>query len=168
MSPSGLLQVAQLELADLDLVTVLESVRLDSPSVDVGAVERAQVVDVEPVLAPDQQSVVARDGHVVQEDPGVGTAPDRDLLVLQGEALPRATTAGADHHRCPGTLDDLVDVDRVHLPGLVDGVGHRRRLVATLRAREVRTALLAVVRALFVDETALWTVNGHSVSLCLP
>src|SRR3954451_20169361 len=54
------LQVAQLVLPDLDLVAVLEQVRLDPAAVDVGAVEGSQVVDVEPVLAPDDQRVVPR------------------------------------------------------------------------------------------------------------
>src|SRR5215211_6046115 len=53
------LQVAQLVLADLDLVPVLEAVRLDPATVDVGAVERAKVVDVETVAAPDDEGVVA-------------------------------------------------------------------------------------------------------------
>src|SRR5680860_1507429 len=69
---SLLLQVAQLVLADLDLVAVGEPVRLDPAPVDVGAVERAEVVDVEAVAAVDQQGVVAGDGDVVEEDAGAG------------------------------------------------------------------------------------------------
>src|SRR5512144_2718834 len=53
------LQVAQLVLADLDLVAVLEAVRLDAAPVDVGAVQRAQIVDVEAVASPHDQRVVA-------------------------------------------------------------------------------------------------------------
>ena len=37
-----------------DLVSVVELVRLDAAAVDVGAVERPEVVDVEPVLAAHQ------------------------------------------------------------------------------------------------------------------
>src|SRR3954451_22132377 len=59
------LQIAQLVLADLDLVAVLEAVRLDPAAVHIGAVERPEVVDVEAVLAPHDQGMVARDGHVV-------------------------------------------------------------------------------------------------------
>ena len=78
-----LLQVAQLVLADLDLVAVGEPVRLDPAAVDVGAVERAEVVDVEAVAAPHQQRVVAGDGDVVEEDAGVGAAADRDPVLAR-------------------------------------------------------------------------------------
>src|SRR5680860_1512570 len=91
---SLLLQVAQLVLADLDLVAVGEPVRLDPAPVDVGAVERAEVVDVEAVAAVDQQGVVAGDGDVVEEDAGVGAAADADPLLGHSEALPGAATAG--------------------------------------------------------------------------
>src|SRR5262245_49759827 len=60
ISGPSALQVRQLVFAHLELVAVLKLVRLDPPAVDVGAVERAQVVQVEPVAAPDQQRVVAR------------------------------------------------------------------------------------------------------------
>src|SRR5215208_3012245 len=53
------LQVAQLVLPDLDLVAVVESMRLDAAPVHVGPVERSQVVDVEAVLAPNDQRVVS-------------------------------------------------------------------------------------------------------------
>src|SRR4051812_17108152 len=66
------LQEGELVLADLQLVRVLEAVRLDPPAVDVGAVERAQVVEVEVAAAAHEQRVVARDRHVVEEDVGVG------------------------------------------------------------------------------------------------
>ena len=79
--PPSLLQVAELVLADLDLVAVGEPVRLDPAPVDVGAVERAEVVDVEAVAAADQQRVVAGDGDVVEEDAGVGAAADADPVL---------------------------------------------------------------------------------------
>src|SRR5215210_5183859 len=68
------LEVAQLVLADLDLVPVLEAVGLDPPPVHIGPVERAEVVDVEPFATLHEQGVVARDGDVVEEDLGVGGA----------------------------------------------------------------------------------------------
>src|SRR5919202_4811802 len=49
------LQVAQLVLADLDLVAVVELVRLDAAPVDVRPVQRTEVVDVEPVAAANDQ-----------------------------------------------------------------------------------------------------------------
>src|SRR6185295_13427961 len=60
----------------------------------------------------------------------------------------------------------LVDVDRLHLTGLADGIGHRRRLLslalaALRRPADVGAALLAVVGALGVDEAAFGTVNRH-------
>src|SRR5680860_978234 len=90
---SLLLQVAQLVLADLDLVAIGEPVRLDPPAVDVGAVERAEVVDVEAVAAADQQRVVARDRDVVEEDAGVRAAADADPVLGHREALPGAAAA---------------------------------------------------------------------------
>src|SRR5690349_4469430 len=65
------LQVAQLVLADLDFVAVLQAMRLDPAPVDVGAVQRAEIVDVEAVPAPHDQRVVAGHGDVVQEHRGI-------------------------------------------------------------------------------------------------
>ena len=61
----------------------------------------------------------------------------------------------------PDAIDLLVDVDRRVLAGLVDLVGHRRRVVAALGPPEERAALLAVVGSLGVDEPAFRTVDGH-------
>src|SRR5919197_2081700 len=69
--------VGELVFADLQLVAVLEAVRLDPAPVDVGAVERAGVVQEPPVGAVDEDGMVARDGHVVEEDLRIGRAPDR-------------------------------------------------------------------------------------------
>src|SRR3954468_3382404 len=61
-------EVGELVLADLQLVAVGELVRLDPPPVDVGAVQRARVVQ-EPVARPaDEHRVIARDRHVVEKD----------------------------------------------------------------------------------------------------
>jgi hypothetical protein len=47
----------KLELADLQLVAVLEPVGLDALAVDVGAVERAEVVEVDVARALDEERV---------------------------------------------------------------------------------------------------------------
>src|ERR1700748_3775015 len=70
-------QIGELVLADLQLVAVLELVRVDPAAGHVGPVERAGVVQVPLAVAAHQHRVVARDGHVVEEDLGVRRAPDR-------------------------------------------------------------------------------------------
>src|SRR5919198_1069490 len=60
ISAIALGQVGQLVLADLQLVAVGQLVGLDPAPVDVGAVQRAEVVDVEAVAAPDEQRVIPR------------------------------------------------------------------------------------------------------------
>src|SRR4051794_2512242 len=76
-------QVGQFVLADLQLVAVLELVRVDPAAVDVGAVQGAGVVQVPRAGAPHEDRMVARHGHVVQEDLSVGRAADRQPLALQ-------------------------------------------------------------------------------------
>ncbi len=159
--PWSLLQVAQLVLADLDLVAVLQLVGLDPAAVDIRAVQRSEVVDVEAVLAADKQRVVARDRDVVEENARVGSSADRNPLVIEGEALPCAAAARANHQRRAVALHHLVDVDLVHLARLVDRVGHRRRLVLSLGTGEIGAALLAVVGPLGVDEAALGAMDRH-------
>src|SRR5687768_10945812 len=61
-------QVGQLVLADLELVGVLQAVRVDPPAVHVGAVQRARVVEVPGAGPPHQQGMHAGDRHVVEED----------------------------------------------------------------------------------------------------
>src|SRR5919107_1105746 len=51
-------EVGELVLADLQLVAVLEAVRVDPPAVDVGAVQRARVVEVPVAAAPHELGVV--------------------------------------------------------------------------------------------------------------
>src|SRR4051812_13811395 len=80
-------EVRELVLADLQLVAVLQLVRLDPAPVHVRAVERAEVVDVDAVAAAHEQGVVARDGHVVEEHLGVGAAADRHLVASHEESL---------------------------------------------------------------------------------
>src|SRR5918996_2386943 len=107
------LQVTELVLADLDLVAVLELVRLDPAAVHVGPVQGAEVVYVQAVLAAHHEGVVARHGDVVQEHLGVGAAADAHPVGVDREALPRSTPARADDERGSGFLDLLVDVHRV-------------------------------------------------------
>src|SRR5512133_3567804 len=153
----------ELELADLQLVTVLETVRFDPMPVDVGAVQRAEVVEVVVAAALDEQRVVARDGDVVEEDVGVRAPADRHAVVVEREGLADAPAACPDDHRSALVRDDLLDVDRHELAGLVDAVGRRRRLAAgpLLARAEERPALLAVVGSVGVDEAALRAVERH-------
>src|SRR3954447_10682402 len=151
MSATALpLEERQLVLADLQLVAVLEAVRLDAPPVDVGAVQRAEVVEVEVAATAHEQRVVARDGDVVEEDVGVRPAPDRHAVAVEREALPHAAAARADDQDRP-VLGGVVEVDRDELAGLAHAVGGGRRLTrlgVLLRdatAEEVPAAL-AVVR----------------------
>src|SRR5436305_2787689 len=124
------LQVAELVLADLDLVAVVELVRLDPPPVHIGPVEGAEVVDVKAVAAPHDQRVVARDGDVVEEDRGVRSSTDAHAVVLDREALARSAAAGADHEGGAGLVHLLLDVDGLVLAGVPDLVGHGRRILA--------------------------------------
>src|ERR1044072_5649439 len=89
----------ELVLADLQLVAVLEMVGLDAVTVDVRAVERAEVVEVPVAAAAHEQGVVARDRDVVEKARAVGTPADRDPIAVQREALPHATAAAPDHQR---------------------------------------------------------------------
>src|SRR4051794_13894233 len=160
--------VRELELADLQLVAVVEPMGLDPMAVDVGAVERAEVVEVVVAAAPDQQRVVARDGDVVEEDVRVRAAPDRHAVGVQREALPHPSAAGPDDERGALVRDDVPDVDRDELTGLVDAVRRRRglrrrRLVAG--GAQIRAAARAEVRAFGVVEPALRAVERHRQGL---
>ncbi len=138
-----------------------EQVRLDPLAVHVGAVERAEVVDVGALAAAHDQRVVAGDGDVVEEDRGVGRAADAHPLLLDREALAGAAAAAADDQRGALLLDHLLDVDALEVARLIDRVSQRRRLVLALGPRKVGAALLAVVGAFGVDEAALVTVQSH-------
>src|SRR3954463_13388624 len=107
-------EVGELVLADLQLVAVLQLVRLDPAPVDVGAVQRAEVVDVDPVAPAYEQRVVARDGHVVEEHLGVGAATDRHLVARHEERLAAAAAARADDERRLRTRD-LIGIERLEL-----------------------------------------------------
>src|SRR5437763_98095 len=81
-----------------------------APAVDVGAVERAEVVEVVLVAAAHDQGVVARDRHVVEEHVGVRPAADRHALALQREALAHAAAPGP-HDQRGALADDVLDLD---------------------------------------------------------
>src|SRR5215207_6808877 len=68
----------QLELADLQLVAGDELAVLDPLPVEVGAVQRADVVDGEAVGAAADLGVAARDGDVVEEDVALGVTAGGD------------------------------------------------------------------------------------------
>src|SRR3954453_12274906 len=123
-------EVGELVLADLQLVAVLEAVRVDAVPVDVGAVEGPEVVEVVVLPATHEQGVVARHRDVVEEHVGVGPAPDRHPVAAERERLADPSTAGADDERGAVVLDDVLDVHGDELARLVDPVGRRLRLAA--------------------------------------
>src|SRR5918997_2252552 len=149
-------EIRELVLANLQLVAVLELVRLDPATIDVGPVQGSGVVQVPRARSPHEHGMIARDGHVVEEDLGVGGAADRQPLALERERLPDLAAAGADHQ---GTRRrrDVTDVDRPQFTGLlVDHVRRGRRVVTRVFTHaDVRAAALAVVRPLRDDEPAL-------------
>src|SRR6478735_3877146 len=155
-------EVGELVLADLQLIAVVELVRLDSPPVDVGPVQRAGIIQEPLTGASHQHRVIARDGHVVEEDLGVGGAADRQPLALERERLTDPAAAGTDHE-CASRGRDVADVHRLQLAGvLVDHVRRGRRVVARLFTHaDVRAAALAVVGPLRDDEPALRAVTGQ-------
>src|SRR4051794_37934184 len=154
----------QLVLADLQLVALLEPLRLDAGAIHVGAVERAHVVQVPVLAAADQQRVVAGDRHVVEEDRGVRAPADAQALAVDREALADAPASGPDHER-RAMRGDLPDLDRYELARIVDAVGRRVRFGsrrgALGAAVEQRPATLAVVGSLAVEEAALGAVQRH-------
>src|SRR3954454_4536802 len=163
--------VRELELADLQLVGVLEPVRLDPVAVDVGAVERPEVVEVEVAAAAHEQGVVARDRHVVEEDVGVRPAADRQPVAVEREALADAPAARADDEY-GAVLRGVVEVDRDELAGLADAVGRGRRVAPGVvllrrRAAEEVAAALAVVGAVRIDEAAVGAVQRHGAAASL-
>src|SRR6478609_9143494 len=80
----------------LDLISAFEAGRFDALAVHVGAVEAAEVLDEELVAAADQDRVLPRDGHVVEEDLVVRGPADRRALTLRQEVLARTSAPRAD------------------------------------------------------------------------
>src|SRR4051794_26404765 len=168
-APSGSLVTAtsageegQLELADLQLVPVLEPVRVHALPVDVGAVERARVVEQPVPAAAHERRVLARDGDVVEEHVGLGRPPDRHPLAGERKGLADAPAPRADDQRA-ALGGDVADVDGLELARLVvDHVGRGRDVLLLRLWRPLEgAALRAVVRPLGNDEAALRTVAGH-------
>src|SRR3954452_2787639 len=120
----------ELVLADLQLVAVLQLVRLDPAPVHVRAVQRAEVVDVDAVAPAHEQRVVARDGHVVEEHLGVRAAPDRHLVAAHEEGLAGAAATRADDERRLRARD-LVGIERLELARLAK-LPRRGRVVVVL------------------------------------
>src|SRR4051812_34514918 len=165
------LEERELVLADLQLVAVLEAVRLDAAAIDVGAVERPEVVEVEVAAAPHEQRVVARDRHVVEEDVGVRPAADGQPVAVEREALADAPAARADDED-RAVLRGVVEIDRDELAGLADAVGRGRRVAPGVvllrrRAAEEVAAALAVVGAVRIDEAAVGAVQRHGAAASL-
>src|SRR3989442_9647674 len=161
------LQVCQLVLADLKLVAVLELVRLDAPAVDIGAVQGAEVVDVKAVAPPDEQRVVSRDRHVVEEDVGVRAPADRHPLSLDPETFAGPSAARADHERSALGGDPL-EINGLQLAGLADLIGDRGLVFLPLLRGQVGPALLAEVGSLAIYEAALGAVQSAAYSGPLP
>src|SRR5690349_8503823 len=168
-APSGSLVTAtsageegQLELPDLELVAVLEPVRVHPLAVHVGAVERARVVEQPVAAAAHERRVLAGDGDVVEEDVRLRGAPDRHPLAREREGLPDAPAARADDQRA-ALGGDVADVDGLELARLVVDHVRRRRHVLLRRLRRALegTALGAVVGRLGYDEAALRAVARH-------
>src|SRR3954462_4620638 len=154
-------------LADLQLVPVGEPRRrLDPLAVEVGPVEAAEVLDLEPAAATPHDRVPPRDRDVVEEDVALRRAPDRRLIALEQERLPRAAAAGADDER--GAVDaELGQLCLTLLLGLLGRERHRR--LAALIRDEQRAALGAVVRGLGILETAFRAVPvAHAGGAALP
>src|SRR5919198_2196410 len=151
------LEEAQLVLADLELVPVLEPPRLNPAAVQEGAVQAPLVLDVEHVVPTQEHRVLARDRNVVQEDVALRRAADRGALALRREVLARPPAPRAhDERRALGA--EIFERERGVLVALLGRVAHRR-LGARLVLHEQRSALGAVVRGLRVLEAALGTVD---------
>ena len=113
-------EVGELVLADLDLVAVLELVRVDPLAVDVGAVERPGVVEVPGALAVHEHAWSRETVTSSRKTSASGRAADRHALAAQRERLADAAAAGADDQRAAAG-GDVLDVDRAQLAGrLVD------------------------------------------------
>ena len=122
----------QHEPADLELVEVTERGDVDPLVVDVGAVERPGVAHlVAPVVAGDL-GVAARDGDVVEEDVGVGMAPERRHRAVEDEG--RALVRAPPHHQQAHPRGDLVE-EGAEL--VLDGL-------AVLERREAQGGLVVV------------------------
>src|SRR5262249_51636689 len=160
-------QIREAVLADLELVVVGEPRRaLDALPVEIRPVEAAEILDLEPGRATPDHGVLPGDRDVVEEDVAVGRAPDRRLLALQDERLPRPATARA-HDERRAVDPELLEVGLLLVVGLLGCECHRRLTV--LVADEQRAAAGAVVRGLRVLEAAFRAVLvAHAGGAALP
>src|SRR5215211_7172923 len=160
------LQEAELVLADLELVAVLQPAGLDAAAVEERPVQAPLVLDKERVVLVHEHRVLARDGDVVEEDVAVGGAADRRAVSLRDEVLARAAASGADDER--GALGaDVLERNQATLLRLLGRVAHRR-LRPRLVLHEQGAAAGAVVRGLRVLEPALGAVHVPHDGRSLP
>src|SRR4051794_4638423 len=83
----------QPELADADLVAVLQQGVVDAVTVDVGAVQASDVVHLVGALGAVELHVPTGDGDVVEEDVALRVATGADHLGVQQVAAPGARPA---------------------------------------------------------------------------
>src|SRR5579875_2446933 len=167
---SGLLssrQERELVFADLQLIAVREPVRVDAVAVDVGAVQRAAVVEVVVAASAHDERVVAGHGDVVEEDVVLRPPTHRDPVTGERKALARTASAGADHER-RAPRDHARELDRLQLAGLADPVGGRAHARRLLARGQKGAAALAVARTVIVGEAALGTVLSHGSGRSCP
>ena len=90
MSPATRSAVEELlfEAPDLHFITVGDLTRFDSPTVQVGAVQRSHVVDQVPVAGSFHLYKVAGHGDVVQQNVGAPVAADSRCCCLEPVACP--------------------------------------------------------------------------------
>ena len=77
----------ELELAEQDLVAVLEGGLHHLHAVDLGAVLALEVGDADPVLVHEDAGVLAGDPEVLEDDLALGRAPDQHLTAREGVCL---------------------------------------------------------------------------------
>src|SRR5205807_168308 len=95
--------------------------------------------------------------HVVEEHLGLRAAPDPHLVARDLEALAGPAAPGADDER--SGLCDRLRVERLDVAGVVELPGGGGVIGVAAHVPEEGTALLAVVRALAVDEPAFRAVH---------
>jgi hypothetical protein len=86
----------ELELADLELVAVVEPLLLDALTVDIRAVEAVQVFHPEAALVAEDPRVMARDRDIVEKKVALRAAADRKDVDTEVDGLPLSPAAGTD------------------------------------------------------------------------
>ena len=138
------------EAADLEVGEVVQRRGVDPLVVDVGAVERPDVGHLVAAVDPAHRGVAAGHGDVVEEDVGVGVAPEGGDLAVEHEAAAGVGPAPHDQHaHALGQLGQrraelLVELQALGELGEAQGgfvlVGQR----ATARGAEVGPGLVLV------------------------